>query len=191
MSSACGACWAVGGEWLTTQSTGALTLDQVLAGDASQRSDINAVAIRDGKTLSTSLPGTTMIATCRSVTNAEVTLQLAWPRRNPNRFRSRNSWSTAITAMPTSRWIEDGFAGPAPSPAQQGTLMAASKLDQVQSRDRLIVTGNRSRRNLQACTSRCCIASFYRRIVRLLSRRWFPQSAEGHNPVPTPAICTT
>ena len=117
------------GEWLTTQSTGALTLDQVLAGDASQRSDINAVAIRDGETLD--VLAWNYDDRDVAASPAEVTLHLRGLRNRTvqvQEFLVDRDHSNAY-----QRWIELGSPG-RPSPAQQGTLMAASKLDQVQSR---------------------------------------------------------
>ncbi len=128
----------VGGEWLTTQSTGALTLDQVLAGDAGQRSDINAIATREGNTVN--VLAWNYDDRDVAAPPAQVTLQLHGLDQSTMKVQEYLVDRDHSNAY--GQWLKMGSPA-APSPSQQRALIEASKLDQVQSRA-LIVKNKQS-----------------------------------------------
>ncbi len=124
------------GEWLATQSSGALTLDQVLAGDASRRSDINAVATRQGNTIN-------VLAwnyDDRDVAAAPAQVTLRLHELSSRTVRLQQYLVDRDHSNAYQQWLKLG--SPArPSASQQRALIRASKLDQLQSRSLSVQNG--------------------------------------------------
>lgn len=122
------------GEWLSTRSDGSLSLEQMLNGEAARQSDVNAIAIRQGHTVN--VLAWNYDDRDVAAPPAQVTLRLRGltaPATQMQEYLVDRDHSNAY-----AQWLKMGSPS-APTAQQQAALIAASQLDQVQSR-KLVIT---------------------------------------------------
>ncbi len=117
------------GHWLATRSSGSLTLDQLLNGEAGERSDINAVATRQGSTIN-------VLAwnyADRDVTAPPAQVMIHLDGLPASAVHVREYLVDRDHANAYAEWLKLGSPA-APTPSQRSALIAAGKLDSVQTK---------------------------------------------------------
>lgn len=114
------------GQWLATQSSGSLTLDQLLSGEAGEQSDINAVATRQGNTIN--VLAWNYDDRDVSAPPANITIHLRGLHGNAAHLQEYLVDRDHANAY--AHWLKSGSPA-APTASQQSALIAASKLEQV------------------------------------------------------------